>query len=118
MVRMVVAMIEFFRELVPRVMVMHQSGMQRPPAAFFHGPDSPVRRNLGRIIEYLQGEHSSGHVRCADAELVARILSASCWNYAFHEAIDSQIFAPVEADRFAEQLVETLWQGLAPEGES
>lgn len=114
MVRLVVAMIEFFRELVPRVMVMHQSGMQRPPAAFFHGPDSPVRRNLQRVMDYLEAEHERGRIRCADAELVARILSASCWNYAFHEAIEAQIFTPVDADGFAEQLVETLWAGLAP----
>lgn len=111
--RLTLAMIEFFRVLVPRVMVMHR-GMKEPPRAFFHGKDSPVRRNLQRITTYLEQERDLGRLRMADAEIVARILSASCWNFAFHEAIRGQVFAPMEAEVFAEKLVDTLWAGLAP----
>jgi len=114
--RTAVAMIEFFRDLVPRVMVMHNRGVGRPPAAFFHGPDSPVRRNLQRVVDYLKKEQRLGRVHIEDAELVARILSASCWNYAFHEAIEAQVFAPVEAETFAQSLVQTMWSGIAPRG--
>ena len=113
--RLACAMIEFFRVLVPRVMVMHNRGMNRPPAAFFHGPDSPVRRNLERVIGYLEEEQRLERIRQSDAEITVRILSASCWNYAFHEAMEAQVFSPMEADAFAEQLVRTLWAGLAPQ---
>lgn len=112
--RVALAMIEFFRDLVPRVMVMHNRGMSRPPAAFFHGPDSPVRRNLERVMGYLEEEKRLGRICSPNAEIVARILSASCWNYAFHEAIEAQVFTPVEAEVFAKELVGTLWAGLDP----
>lgn len=109
------AMIDFFRDVVPRVMLMCQQGMEHPHKGFFNGPRSPARRNFGALINYLKEEMDLGRLDTqTDPELIARIIGGSCWNFAFHESMGNEVFAPLTRQEFAEQLVQTLWRGLAP----
>ena len=115
LIQVVLKMIDFLRDLVPRVMVMHSGSGKPPPRNFFDGPNSPMRRNFIRLTAYLRAEIQRGRVRRTDPEIIARVLGASCWNYAFHEAIGAQMFEPTDAGTFAEKLVGMLWEGLEPE---
>jgi AcrR family transcriptional regulator len=115
LLRLTSKLIEFFRELVPRVMLLSSHRGTPPHAApFFKGQQSPALRNHQALILFFEREIDRGRINGGDPQIMARLLVAGCWNYVFNETIGCRIFPAIEEQRFARGLVQTLWQGLEP----
>jgi AcrR family transcriptional regulator len=114
LVTLMVSLIELFRQLLPRIMLVWSS---RDVAAerikTLHGEDSPPRRGLASMARYLEREMDKGRLRRGDPELFARIFLGSAWNLAFTETLSPNA-AKEEPRSFAQRLVDTLWTGIAP----
>ena len=79
------AVIEFFRELVPRTMTMWSCRTLAEQSTFFQRPESPARRSLAALTGYLQAEIDQGRLRPVPAETLARVLLGAAQNFAFYE---------------------------------
>lgn len=108
-------MLAFFRELIPRVIAMHaHPKLAAHQHAILKGPDSPHCKAHLAFTKYLGAEMDAGRLGRGDPELIARVLSASLWNFVFFETIQSQVYSPIEGDAYVDKLVELLWAGIAP----
>lgn len=124
LVQIAVARLSFFRQLIPRLMVMWtcredmQAHMQK-----MHGPDSPPRKGLAALTRFFQQEMDLGRIRPGEPEVVGRIFIGFLFNLIFMETIGAsgadEITRSKGAKRWdpeahARALVETLWAGIDP----
>ncbi len=108
-------MMVFYRQLIPRVLVLcARPGIDPHRHSLLKGPDSPHRHAHMALASYLEQEMEGGRLRTGDPKIMARVLSASIWNFVFFETIGSEVYAPMEGDEYILLLVDTLWRGLAP----
>jgi AcrR family transcriptional regulator len=105
-------MLEFVRELLPRIMLMWSSGI-RPHMEIQGNEDPPPTRVLDALTQYINKEMQLGRLRAHDPELTARICVGATWNLAFMETV-GQVEDKEEPGEFARRLVSTLWSGLKP----
>lgn len=111
-------MLTFFQELIPRVIALHaHPKLAAHQHGILKGPNSPHCQAHLAFTEYLRAEMDVGRLGRGDPELIARVLSASLWNFVFFETIKSQVYSPMEGDEYVDKLVDLLWAGIAPEGE-
>lgn len=105
--------IEFFREMLPRMMLLwsrRECSQRLWHATDVHGP----RQMLEAVTDYLEQEMQRGRIESRNAEVVARLVLAGTINYALLEAFDVQIRAPIGAEAYSAELIDSLWSGLAP----
>lgn len=90
------AVIEFFRELVPRTMTMWSCRTLAEQSTFFQRPESPARRSLAALTGYVQAEIERGRLRPVRAETLARVLLGAAQNFAFYEmmGINTSLTSP------------------------
>ena len=111
-------MLSFFRELIPRVIAMHaHPKLAAHQHGILKGPNSPHCQAHNALSAHLQLEMDAGRLGRGDPELMARVLSASLWNFVFFETIKAQVYKHMEGDDYVDQLVDLLWSGMAPEGD-
>ncbi len=114
--RIATQMMKFYRQLIPRVMVLcSRDGMDPRNQPLLHGKDSPHRHAHQALAAHLQLEMDGGRLGQGDPELMARVLSASVWNFVFFENLGHGVYSPVEGDQYIAGLVDMLWAGLAPQ---
>ena len=112
-----VALIAFFRELVPRMMRLwaHSGGEASPRATLdAQGTPLPVRLMRG-VAEYLAAEQALGRLGPADPEVLARMFVASMHNYVFLALVSGEQAPAAAAQAYARGVVELLWRGVAPD---
>ncbi len=116
-----VRIIELFRALLPRVMMLcahhakeHKSlidalrpGEGQQPAPLI------LLRAVGRQIERLQ---EAGALRDIDPEVAARVLIGAMHNYVFFEVVGLQERQPLPAASFVRGVVDLMLRGALPEG--
>lgn len=127
LVQIAVARLAFFRQLIPRLMVMWtcredmQAHMQK-----MHGPDSPPRKGLEALTRYFKAEMALGRIRVGDPEVVGRIFIGFLFNLIFMETIGATGTGETtgrkgskkwDPEAHARALVETLWAGIDPASE-
>jgi len=76
--------------------------------------ESAVVRDSHCLAQFLQGEVDRGRLRPCQVEMVARLLMGPCLNLVLDRVVNKQPLTTEEIDRFTADLVETLWQGIAP----
>lgn len=117
LVQLSVRLLGFVRELLPRIMLMWSCrGGHAKHLKAMHREDAPPRRALQAIARYLEAEMRLGRLRRGDPQLTARILMGAIWNLVFMETV-AQVERPEDPVGYAERLVQTLWQGIAPTGD-
>ena len=109
-------MLSFYRQLIPRVIALHAHPKLAPHQhSMLKGPDSPHRQAHLALAEHLRLEMEDGRLAQGDPELMARVLSASLWNFVFFETVKASVYNPMEGDEYVDKLVDLLWSGMAPE---
>ena len=113
LVRIVREITHFAQERIPFAML----GWSQKPSSDSVPPgegESPVVRDSRRLARFLQQEVERGRLRPCQVEMVARLLLGPCLNLVLDSVVNKQPLTAEEIDRFTADLVETLWQGIAP----
>lgn len=103
--------IHFAQERIPFAML---GWSHKPSAPVAPEEEAPIVRDSRRLVRFLQQEVERGRLRPCRVEMVARLLLGSCLNLVLDSAVNKQPLTPEEIDRFIADLIETLWQGIAP----
>jgi AcrR family transcriptional regulator len=112
-----IAAIAFYRQLMPLMMMTYSSN----PAAcdelpeMLTGDEPPPLVILKRTRDIFAAEMRAGRLRRTNAEMVARLFLGAILNYVFFNLIAKHTArrSPTPS-HFVRQMVETLWDGLAP----
>jgi hypothetical protein len=67
------------------------------------------------LTRYLEREAELGRIRPSDPQIVARLLMGALQKFALQELLGTNDELPIPEQTFTRGLVETLWNGLAPE---
>ncbi len=105
-------MIERYRVVVPLVVtaVHHAPEGCRPPDMDSEEP-MPIRWHR-RLRTFLQAEMDAGQIRAANADVLARVLAGTCWNYV-HFDVSMPGKMPLDAEVFVQGLVDLVLRGVA-----
>lgn len=106
------SILRFAQQRLPLVML----GWSHKPGASEATPEEepPVVRDSRRLAAFLQHEVDRGRLRPCDVDMVARLLLGPCLNVVLDSVVYKQPLDAAGIDRFADSLIETLWEGVAP----
>ncbi|AFY91408.1 TetR/AcrR family transcriptional regulator [Chamaesiphon minutus] len=115
-----IQMVGFYQEVMPRVfMMMTQTKSFLPPMV------PPPLRDSQLLAGYLDRAISQGYLRSCDSMTVAHTIVGAIQNYSMISTISNKIPFPIpfvlpkvksiEPKTFVDNLIETLWVGIAPE---
>jgi len=106
-------MIEFFKELVPKMMMVRSKGLPIPP--MLRQPDkAPPVRVLRALTSFFEKEIALGRIKPNNPQIIATMFMGSLMEF----VILSQASAPLpEADSYVDSVVELLWASIKPEKE-
>ncbi len=112
-------MLDFYQVVLPRVMMMMtQNKMPHPPVV----PPPPIR-DAYLLAGFIDRAITAKHLRACDAMTIANIIVGSIVNYVISSNAPKQLPSPlpfpmppsIAPDRFIQELIETLWHGIAPQ---
>lgn len=110
-------LVEFFRELVPRMSMLWARGGTTPLELCRNQAEPQPLRILKALTRYFEEEMRLGRVRATDPEILARMIQGSMHNFVFMELIGVRVKVPLQAEEYAKSVVDLLWRGAAPEAE-
>jgi AcrR family transcriptional regulator len=113
-------MMEFYQEVMPRVMMMMtKTKSSLPPLV------PPPLRDAQLVAGYLDRAIAQGQLKTCDSMTVAHAIVGAIQNYAMTQTIANKIPFPlpfvlpklkaIEPEIFIHNLIETLWAGIAPD---
>lgn len=103
--------IEFFRLLIPMVMLHWSSGPDKSRQG--EPGEHPAIRNMKVLASYFEAEMRAGRLARHDPEVVARVFSGAVWNYVSMELMfDSASRLPMPEATFVRSLTKLLMNGL------
>jgi len=109
--------LRFAQQRMPLVMLAWGHKPAAPPeggAAAAEEEEPPVVRDGRRLAAFLRREVERGRLRPCEVDMVARLLLGACISVVQDAVLRKQPLTPEESDRFAADLVATLWEGIAP----
>lgn len=106
-------MVEFLREAVPRIVMLHSKGVLPPDRPGL--TDSPLAQNLRALTVFFEEEIKLGRVRTCNPEVPARFLLGALTSEILMRQMatddDELVIEPAKV----EELVNSLWCGIAPQ---
>lgn len=84
--RVTLALLGFFRELIPRMMTLWASHTL-DPRTMLKGEQSPPRLLLREVEQVLSRENEKGEIHLSDPEVMARMLLSTMHNLAFFDTM-------------------------------
>lgn len=112
LIKLCLQIIEFNRQVVPRLMMLRSRGNAMPEMK--NKRDSRPIRDLKVFTNFLEKEIEQGRLRPSDPQTIAMILLGSLMNFVFLEQMHPLDDIPTNELMFVEQLVDIVWQGIAP----
>jgi AcrR family transcriptional regulator len=107
--------VEFFRKLLPCMMMTWSNPTKRGIPMHLSGPNPPPLRALRRVIRFFEVEIRSGRVRRYDPEILARAYLGGIQNYVFFEILmKAQDERLLSAETYLRGLIQLLWSGMEP----
>jgi AcrR family transcriptional regulator len=104
--------LDFYRQVMPRMMMLRSCGKTLPEMN--STPNSKPSRDLKALTLFLEQEIAQGRLRCNDAKTMALMLIGSLMNYVFLEQMNVIPSVITPEPMFIQQMVEMIWQGIAP----
>lgn len=108
------ALVAYFRELLPRVVMSCTRPGEEPWRKLRDQDNPPPARLIGAIERYLTAEVALGRVATKDPQTAARMLLGAAHNFAFFEVAGLSALVDRDVDGLVGALTETLWKGLEP----
>jgi len=113
--RLMTRIIEFHRELFPRVVMMwSQPGLNPLEILRSHGDHAPPRQAVKALACYLEGEMDAGRLGRRNPETVAGMIMSSIHSYVFLEKIGLKDGDEDESQRYIRSVLDVLWEGISP----
>ena len=109
-------LLDFFRRLIPRVMAMASTGAMANIQAHLRDEGSPLRGVLDGLREYFTLEMEAGRISKRDPMVLAQTVIGTLHNHAFLETMGISTEHQRGDDKFIEEWIGILWDGLAPDG--
>ncbi len=107
--------IEFFRKLMPLIMMSYANPNPSGLPEVLTQPNPPPLRALRLLAGYFEAEVRLARLRPVDPELLARIFLGSVQQYVFFELVTrAQHELPLPVPTFLRGLVDVLWRGAGP----
>jgi AcrR family transcriptional regulator len=104
--------IEFFRKLLPVMMMTVSNQGKGGLHPHLRGPNSPPLRALKLVTDYFAAEMQAGNLERRDPEVAARMFIASSQHYAFLEMLlKDRKETPMAADAYIRGVVDILVGG-------
>ncbi|MBD2663085.1 RegN [Richelia sinica FACHB-800] len=103
--------LDFYRQVMPRMMMLRSCGKTLPE---MNSTKSKPSRDLKALTLFLEQEIAQGRLRCNDAKTMALMLIGSLMNYVFLEQMNVIPSVITPEPMFIQQMVEMIWQGIAP----
>jgi hypothetical protein len=69
---------------------------------------------LKTFTKFLEKEIENGRIRPCDPQTIAMILLGSLMNFVFLEQMHPKGDVPADEQKFVQNLVEIIWQGISP----
>jgi AcrR family transcriptional regulator len=114
--QMFTGFVGFFRELLPRVLMLWSSRAIDHPFQIHEGQENPApKRLIAALAGFLEGERKAGRIRCVDTQVAARALIGAAQNYALFEMMGMHDDSVPDEDEYGRRVVDLLWRGLDPE---
>jgi AcrR family transcriptional regulator len=108
-------MIDFFRMIMPAMLMAWSNREEAGLSELLASPDPPPLRALRFIAGYFEKEMRAHRIRRQDPEVVARCFLGSLQNYVFIELLlKAHDQTPLPAETYLRGIVNLLWNGLAP----
>jgi AcrR family transcriptional regulator len=109
--------INFFRQILPLMMMGWANPSPRGIPQALEGPNPPPLRAIKKLASFFEAEMRSRRLRRHDPEVVARSFLGSLQNYVFFELLmKAHDELPLPAEMHVRGVVNLLWNGLAPTG--
>jgi len=107
--------IEFFRALMPfMMMAMSNPGPDGLPRVLSQ-PDPPPAMAIRKLAAYFEAEIRAGRIRKTNPQVLARAFLGGLQSFVFFELIlKGRDRAPLSAEEFAKGHVGLLWAGISP----
>lgn len=107
--------VNFFRRLMPLMMLQFGRGKQPGIPDQLIGPKAPPLRALKTLATFVERQIKSGRMRKHEPEIVARMLFGSIQSYVFFEILlRAQQKMPLPVEEYLRGLIDVLWTGLEP----
>jgi AcrR family transcriptional regulator len=108
--------IEFFRQILPLMMMGWSNPEEGGLPQHFREPDAPPLRAIRTLSGFFEAEMRAGRLRRHDPEIMARCWLGSIQNYVFFELLlKAQDQLPLPAETFIRGMVNLLWTGAQPQ---
>jgi AcrR family transcriptional regulator len=104
--------LEFHRLVIPRMMMLRSRG--KPVPEMKHKLDQKMSAFVQLLATFLVQEAEQGRLRSGENQTVALMLMGSLIHYVILEQINSEENIILPTAIFVQQLVDTLWHGIAP----
>lgn len=105
-------LIEYFRQVVPQVMLQWSSRVH--PTEIMKLEVPPPVKMLSALTAFFAREMELGRVRAGDAEVCARLVMGTAFEYVSYEVMGIGAKEPLTPTAFSRRLARTLWEGMAP----
>lgn len=107
--------VEFFRVLMPFMMMSWSNkGSQDLPAVMLE-KDPPPAVAMRKVTAYFEAEVQAGRIRKTNPEILARAFVGGLQSYVFFEMLlKGRDPSPLSAEEFVRGHVNLLWSGIAP----
>ncbi len=108
----------FFREMVPRMMMLCSHPKWDPRSFFATADDAPPLRAIAAVAAHVRAEQALGRIGPCDPVVVARMVISSMHSFAFFETAGLDAGRLSDERNHAEAVVEHLWQGIGATAEN
>lgn len=105
-------MIEFLSEAVPQVVMLHSRGILPPDRPDLN--ESPLAHNLRALTAFFEEEIKLGRIRACNPEAPARFLLGALTSQVLMKQANAAKGGVVIDPAHIEELVDSLWCGIAP----
>ncbi len=109
-----VQMVDFFTELVPKMMMIASSGVI--DESLRDADEVMPVKGLRLISNYFDAEIKAGRLAIGDPEILARMFAGSLHHYAFAETVGINKFMPIPKQSYVRGVVQFILHGAAPKG--
>lgn len=107
--------IEFFRVLIPLMMLSWSNKSAGPLPSLMASEDPPPAIALRKLAGYFEAEALAGRIRKTSPEILARTYVGGLQSFAFFELLmKSREQASMSAEEFVRGHVSLLWAGMEP----
>jgi len=103
----------FFRQMVPAFAVLREAGIGAEEWSAGHELPPPVRGHRA-MLGWLGRAQAQGRLREVDPEVLASVFMAGVQHRHFMAHLIGPSLLPREPENWLEQVLDVLWQGMAP----